>query len=239
MILSAYSGSASANQQFITQLISPSTRINNSPSTTTSARLSAADRSKVEQLLANLSLALSQTGGPSGEAGLPADGQPLVSDTLAAALQKLLATNRDEERALTPGEMQEMMKQYTGIQQVLDRLSELMADTAPECLQEWSQNHRAQLEQSRDLLQYCQDQLKTRLVRKSGMAWYTLWRMLYRDEPESKRALREEAQMQTAPRSLPNRVDADQAAAALTAPRPRPDLEHASQILQFLASLAA
>lgn len=246
MDLNSLASGYQPNAQLLNALISPATMAGPSASAASSSKskVNAADKEKLEKLLFGLSQVLSETNSASqlaqastSEGGQPAgEGAPLISPELAQALLKLLAGNQDDNRKLTPTETQELIKQYQGVQEVLGRIKDLLAEQVRgEGGDERSEKLTQLLLQSQELMAQFEDILEAKLKRQSGISWYTLWRLIYRDELPTKAFIRaRQREMPLTWRSLPEGVDPAQAHAALTEVKARPDLEHASQILQVL-----
>lgn len=131
-------------------------------------------------------------------------------------------------------EVKELLDQYLAILKALEDL-----DTSMEQLQDSNEAidkaRMRQLENTQALLEQLADHYEQRVKRMSEAAWYTQWRMNYRDEMETKTQLRShQNEIGLTARSLPQGVGASAAQAALHSDMARPDLEHASQILQNL-----
>lgn len=244
MDLNSLASGYQPNAQLLNALISPATMASPTPSASNSSKskVNAADKEKLENLLFGLSQLLSDTNpasqlvpAASGEGAQPT-GAPLISPELAQALLKLLAGNQDDNHKLTPTETQELIKQYQGVQEVLGRIKDLLAEQVKgEGGDDRSEKLTQLLLQSQELMGQFEDMLATKLKRQSSISWYTLWRLIYRDELPTKAFIRaQQREMPLTWRSLPEGVDPAQAHAALSEAKARPDLEHASQILQVL-----
>lgn len=132
-------------------------------------------------------------------------------------------------------EVKVLLDQYLAILKALEDLDTSM-DLLLESAEKLETARLQQLENAQALLEQLAENYERRLKRMSEASWYTQWRLTYRDEMETKTNLRSRLnETNLTARSLPQGVAAATAQAALSSDLARPDLEHASQILQNLS----
>lgn len=128
----------------------------------------------------------------------------------------------------------DLLREYVAVRWALselDALGRINADNAAK-----AEYHLRQLEQARAFLEQLEVAISRRLDKMVSQTIYMNWRMLYRNEFETKPDPKDEAVYTT--RSLPEGVDAVGIVALLLEDAPRPDLDHVSQLLQALSNQA-
>lgn len=128
----------------------------------------------------------------------------------------------------------DLLREYVAVRWALSELDALGRITAENAAR--ADYHLRQIEQATAFLQQLEVAISRRLDKMVAQTSYLNWRLIYRDELETKRDLEDEV-IPTS-RSLPTGVDVLSLVAQLLEDAPRPDLDHVSQILQQLSNQA-
>ncbi|MEZ0370840.1 MAG: hypothetical protein ACAI44_17240 [Candidatus Sericytochromatia bacterium] len=210
-------------------------------------QLSALTRT-VDKLLGKLAELLSQDiSATEPDAAAVAQGGQAGSEEvnpLEASIQlaeEILALLNQEQQLSTTfavpdmAELQQQLEQYVAIVKALEQLEGIMDDLESA---EKSEVDQARYENALALLEHLAEMYERRLKRMTDASWYAQWRLTYIDEMETKHNLRtHQYDPGQSPRSLPKGVSAPDAQAVLLDRLARPDLIHATDVIEGLVPL--